>query len=435
MKTAKSIPTNKLSRAGKILKTGLKVGKNYASYYGEKIIRPEVSKEKLNKANAADIMDSLQELRGGGLKVAQMLSMEKNLLPQEYVDQFSLAQFSVPPLSRPLVKKTFKKYFGAAPEDVFDEFNYESRYAASIGQVHEAWKDGLKLAVKIQYPGVGESIASDLAMMRPLAGKLLGLNTQELGVYFEEVESKLIEETDYSMELQQSMEISAACAGLKNIVFPKYLPEYSNERIITMEWIEGTHLSDYCKQDLSKDERNRVGQILWDLYMYQVHELRKMHADPHPGNILITAEGKIALIDFGCIKEIPADFYGPYSRLQNPAIIDDEKQFAEILTDLGILLPDDTEREREFFYGMFHELLSLALTPYRKERFDFSDAEFLAQMAEMGERMSKESIFSDLKPNRGSKHFIYTNRTMFGLYNLLHMLGAEIETSKMIVAA
>ena len=96
-----------------------------------------------------------------------MLSMEKNLLPSAYVERFSLAQFSVPPLSGPLVRKTFKQYFGEYPEDLFDTFATQSVNAASIGQVHLATKNGKKLAVKIQYPGVANSIGSDLALVKP----------------------------------------------------------------------------------------------------------------------------------------------------------------------------------------------------------------------------------------------------------------------------
>ena len=114
-----------------------------------------------------------------------MLSMEENILPSAYVEQFSLAQFSVPPLSAPLVKKTFKKYFGKAPEDVFDSFDYKSKFAASIGQVHEAYLNGKRLAVKIQYPGVADSIHSDLAMLKPMASKIMRVKMKDAEKYFQ----------------------------------------------------------------------------------------------------------------------------------------------------------------------------------------------------------------------------------------------------------
>ena len=122
MKTLDSIPTNKIERASKLVSTGIKVGGNYIRYYGEKIMKGEEAKSKLNENNAKDIYNGLKELKGSALKVAQMLSMEKNLLPQAYVQQFGLAQFSVPPLSAALVKKTIRKYLGADPEVIFDTF-------------------------------------------------------------------------------------------------------------------------------------------------------------------------------------------------------------------------------------------------------------------------------------------------------------------------
>ena len=170
MKSIDRIPTSKLQRASKIVSTGAKVGVNYLKYYGEKLSKSEeVAKENLNKNNAEDIYGGLKQLKGSALKVAQMLSMEKNILPRAYVEKFSLAQFSVPPLSSPLVVKTFKKYFGQSPDVIFDEFDANSVNAASIGQVHKAKKNGKELAVKIQYPGVADSIKSDLALVKPIA--------------------------------------------------------------------------------------------------------------------------------------------------------------------------------------------------------------------------------------------------------------------------
>lgn len=429
MKTIDKIPTGKLKRAGKILKTGLKVGKNYASYYGEKIVNNKVSKEKLDRNNASDIMKSLQELKGGGLKVAQMLSMEENLLPKAYVEQFSLAQFSVPPLSAPLVKKTFVKYFGAAPDEVFDKFDYKSRFAASIGQVHEAWKDGVKLAVKIQYPGVGTSIASDLAMLKPLASRIMNLNLQDADKYFKEVESKLIEETDYKLELKNSLELSAACEELPGIKFPKYLPKFSTERVITMEWIEGIHLSEWLKTNRATSKRrNIIAQQLWDFYMFQIHQLNKVHADPHPGNIIITPDEGLAIIDFGCVKELPLDFYTPYAGLLDPTVMDDDDRYEDLLRELEMIYEDDSEKEKKYFKNLFTEVLSFALTPFRSETFDFGNKAFFRELTDIGERMSKEVLTSEFKPNRGSKHMIYVNRTMFGLYNLLHNLKGKVNT-------
>ena len=135
MKTIDNIPTSKIQRATKLVQTGAKVGVNYLKYYGDKITKTEEeAKERLNQNNAEDIYDGLKKLKGSALKVAQMLSMEKSILPQAYVEKFSLAQFSVPPLSPALVVKTFKQYFGKHPDQIYDKFNSVSVNAASIGQ-------------------------------------------------------------------------------------------------------------------------------------------------------------------------------------------------------------------------------------------------------------------------------------------------------------
>ena len=287
MKTINKIPTGKLERAGKLVKTGVKIGGNYAKYYGKRLVNSELSREELDENNASDIYDGLKSLKGSALKVAQMLSMEKNLLPSAYVEKFSLSQFSVPPLSAPLVRKTFKKYLGKYPEEVFDTFERDSINAASIGQVHKASKDGKELAVKIQYPGVAESIGSDLAIVKPIAIRMFNLQGKDSDKYFKEVENKLIEETDYVLELQQSQEITKACSKIENIRFPEYYPNLSSERILTMDWIKGQHLSEFARTKFPEECGNTLGQALWDFYMYQIHGLRKVHADPHPGNFLV----------------------------------------------------------------------------------------------------------------------------------------------------
>ena len=426
MKTIDSIPTSKIQRASKLIQTGAKVGVNYLKYYGDKITKTEEeAKESLNKNNAADIYDSLKQLKGSALKVAQMLSMDKNILPRAYVEKFSLAQFSVPPLSAPLVNKTFKNYFGKQPNEIYDTFNATSINAASIGQVHQATKDGKKLAVKIQYPGVAESISSDLALVKPIAIKMFNIKGKDSDKYFKEVEDKLIEETNYINEVKQSIEMAEACQNIPNLIFPKYYPEWSSDKIITMDWMTGEHLSEFTAHNTDAEKSNILGQTLWDFYMFQMHNLRKVHADPHPGNFLITKDTKLVALDFGCIKEVPNDFYVPYFELAKKENLNNPEFFQSKLYELEILRKEDTKEEIEFFTEMFHELLSLFARPFHVEEFDFSDEEFFGQIADLGERYSKNTELRNMNGNRGSKHFIYINRTFFGLYNLMHDLKAS----------
>jgi len=426
MKTINKIPVSKIQRASKLVQTGAKVGVNYLKYYGDKMVNPEAeAKGRLNESNAADIYDSLKDLKGSALKLAQMLSMEKNIMPQAYVDNFSLSQFSVPPLSAPLVMKTFKSSFGKFPNEIFDAFNSEAMNAASIGQVHKASKNGKQLAVKIQYPGVADSILSDLAMVKPIAMKMFNIKGEHSEVYFKEVEGKLLEETNYVLEIEQSQEVVAACAHIPNLQFPRYYADWSSQQIITMDWMEGIHLSEFTKINTNQDIANTLGQALWDFYLFQIHKLKKVHADPHPGNFLVSEEGQLIALDFGCMKLLPEDFYAPYFELFNIDVLEDSKLFHDKLLELEILRKDDSEAEVAFFTNMFHDVLSFFTQPFREETFNFSDPDFFDKIGAIGERYFKDTRTKKMNANRGSRHFIYMNRTFFGLFNLMFDLKAE----------
>lgn len=425
MKTVNSIPSSKIQRASSLVKTGAKIGVNYLKYYGDKVTKTEEeARSKLNENNADDIYDSLSKLKGSTLKVAQMLSMEKGMMPQEYVEKFSLAQFSVPPLSGPLVKRTFRKYFDKNPEDLFDHFNSESSYAASIGQVHKAIKAGKEYAVKIQYPGVADSIHADLKIVRPIAQRMFNLGKgKDLDEYFKEVEEKLTEETNYLLELEQAREVSKKCDHIPNLRFPKYHKEFSCERIITMDWMEGDHISEFINNGIDEQEANHVGQTLWDFFMYQIHILQKVHADPHPGNFLVNKDKELIALDFGCMKTLPDEFYIPYFELTQPEYLENKSLFQEKMYELEILKDSDGKDEIEFFTKMFHEMISAFTKPMRTESFNFKDPEFKNRIYSLSQEYSKNTELRKYNPSRGSKHFIYMNRTFFGLYNLMFDLA------------
>jgi predicted unusual protein kinase regulating ubiquinone biosynthesis (AarF/ABC1/UbiB family) len=427
VKSLDKIPTGKIQRASKLVKTGAKIGGNYLKYYGKKLANPELSRDELDEDNAGDIYDGLKSLKGSALKVAQMLSMEKNLLPTAYVEKFSLSQFSVPPLSAPLVRRTFKKYLDQYPEDIFDTFERDSINAASIGQVHKATKNGKELAVKIQYPGVAESIGSDLALVKPIAIRMFNLQGKDSDKYFKEIENKLIEETNYILELEQSREITEKCSVIPDLEFPKYYEELSSERIITMDWMHGQHLSEFTKTDFPQELGDKIGQILWDFYMFQIHGLKKVHADPHPGNFLVSGRDTLIAIDFGCIKVIPDSFYVPYFDLAIQENIENDAIFTEKLTELEMLGTDDTPKERKFMKKLFKEMFTLFSSPFNDSHFDFGAEEFWDGINDLGQRLSKDPEVRRMNSNRGSEHFLYMSRTFFGLYNLLHDLKATVD--------
>ncbi len=430
MKEQIRIPTSKVQRATKFVKTGARVGSNYIKHYGKKLFNPDLSRDQLDQDNAEDIYASLSELKGSALKVAQMLSMDKNVLPAPYQSKFSLSQYSAPPLSYPLVVKTFQKHFGKSPDALFDSFSKKAVNAASIGQVHQATLDGKKLAVKIQYPGVADSISSDLKIVRPIAARMFRISTSELEQYIGEVEEKLIEETDYTLELTRSIELTKKSGHIERVTFPKYYPELSTDRILVMDWLDGLHIREWLATGPDQRTRNEIGQALWNFYDHQIHVLKEVHADPHPGNFIITDDNKLGIIDFGCVKVIPHDFYEQYFRLMEHDILDKNYDLEGLFLKLGFLTSDDTHKEKTLFMTIFREMIELLGRPFRNDSFDFGDDEYFNKIYEVGDRVSKMKEVRNSRSARGNRHGLYINRTYFGLYNLLNELKAQVRTGR-----
>ncbi len=433
MKEQESIPITKVQRATKFISTGAKIGGNYLKHYSKKLVDPSRNKDELHEDNATDIYNSLSQLKGSALKVAQMLSMDKNLLPTAYQNQFAMAQYSAPPLSFPLVIKTFESHFKKRPSEMFDSFAPSARNAASMGQVHEATLNGKKLAVKIQYPGVGDSVKSDLAMVKPIALRMFKLNPVEYDEYIQEVQSRMLEEADYTLELERSMNLSLKCKDIPNLIFPVYYPEFSSPKILTMDWLEGKPLGEFLKTEkLSPVEANRIGQAMWDFYHFQIHQLKELHADPHPGNFIITKERKLGVIDFGCVKVIPADFYPQYFQLLESDILSNKAKLERAFYQLRFIYEDDSAKDKKFFIEVFSTLIELLGRPFRTPEFDFSDKAYFQSVFQFGEELSGMKELRESRKARGAKHALYINRTYFGLYNLLHDLKAKVDTSSWV---
>lgn len=430
MKEQTSIPTTKVARAGQFVKAGIKVGGNYIKHYSKRLVNPDLSRDELHQDNAADIYGALSELKGSALKMAQMLSMDRGLLPTAYSSKFAMSQYSAPPLSGPLVVKTFRTYFGKSPSEMFDKFDINSMNAASIGQVHMAWKGGKKLAVKVQYPGVADAVSSDLKIAKPLAIRLLNLDERQIDRYMGEVESKLLEETDYDLELKRSVEISEACTHIDGLVFPKYYPELSSKRILTMDWLDGLHLKEFLATNPTQEVRNRIGQLLWDFYDYQIHTLRQVHADPHPGNFLMRPDGTMGVIDFGCVKVIPDYYYENYFRLINPDTIQNKALTEQIFTNLEFLVEQDSPKDRRFFSDLFVQMIEMLGAPFAVDSFDFGDDAYFTKVYAFADELSKLGELRSSKVVRGSQDGLYVNRTYYGLYALLNELKAVVVTNK-----
>ncbi|MES2571372.1 MAG: AarF/ABC1/UbiB kinase family protein [Verrucomicrobiota bacterium] len=428
-----SISTTRLTRMAALAGTGARVGINYLKHYGKRAISGGADHEALQEKNAAEVFRVFSQLKGGPLKMAQMLSIDQGLLPPAFARQFSKAQYSATPLSYPLVSRTFRREFGKEPLEMFDEFSRQAAHGASIGQVHKARLDGRQLAVKVQYPGVAESLRSDLRLIKPIALQVLGLRESDVALYFAEVETRLLEETNYALELERSVALSSASAHLKNVRFPAYYPSLCSSRILTMDWVEGVPLDRFADGPATQDERDRIGQALWDFYAHQIHDLRLFHADPHPGNFLIR-DAQVWVLDFGCTKAIGETFHHNLFRLLDPALQNDPQRLDEALRALDILLEGDDAQRCERLTALCLRSLELLARPLRSATFDFADPSFMASIYEFGEANRQDDELRSMRGRRGSADSIYLNRAYFGLYSLLSRLRARVQTSPQSLA-
>lgn len=424
MTAQESIRSTPVTRMATLAGTGAQVGLNYLKHYGRRALGSAT--DTLHDENASVIYKTFSELKGGPLKLAQMLSIDQNLLPAAYARQFAQAQHSAPPLSYPLVARTFRREFGREPHEVFDSFTREAVHGASIGQVHRARKGGRDLAVKVQYPGVAESLRSDLRIVKPFALQVLGLREADIADYFREVESKLLEETDYVKERRSAEEISTACRNIPGVRFADCLPELCSAKILTMDWVEGETLDRFADGPAPQHERDRIGQALWDFYHHQVHEMRLFHADPHPGNFVVR-DGEVWVLDFGCTKSIDAAFYERQFRFVDPALLHDDAALLSALVDMQVVLEGDSESDRARVVASCRQWLGLLARPFHAGTFDFGEESFLREIYELGEENRKDNLMRTLRGRRGSPDTIYVNRAFFGLYSLLSRLRARVD--------
>lgn len=432
MESQNSIPVSKVARATKFFKAGVKMGGNYAAHYTKKAFGGG-DREELDRKNAEEIFNVLSQLKGTALKIAQMLSVDTGILPKAYAEKFASAQNNAMRLSGPLVMNTFRKYTGQSPHELYDTFNAEAIAAASIGQVHEAYKNDKRLAVKIQYPGVADSIHSDINMVKPFVLRYMGVSAEAVQQYVDEIVERLIEETDYVKELANGLNALEVAKNHPNIVIPKYYPDLSNHRILTMDWLEGTALNDFIQNEADQEKRNTIGQALVDFFQDQIHSNKKFHADLHPGNFLVTEDLKLGVIDFGCSKELPIDFYHHYFSLVKEDVLSDKEQLRKIFIYLDFLRETDTPEEQDLYWDITNRSVEIISRPLRVATFNFGDEQYNQDLQKFGDELSNNQNLKNNNAARGSRHALFLHRAFIGLFGILYNLKATVSFDRAFV--
>lgn len=259
------------------------------------------------------LFGALGQLRGSALKVSQLLSMHPQLLPEGVRRELARAHHQAPPLNRALVGRVFRQAFGQEPEALFDHFEPTAFAAASLGQVHRAQLAGHgTVAVKVQYPGIAATIASDMQLMRAalraLAHTDLPLPTDTVmdGV-MAEIEATLLREVDYLQEAEQ-LQWFAQHAAQPGVVMARPVLSHTRAQVLTQQFLPGQPLLAWLATRPTQMQRDLAGQHLWDWFMHCIFVLGRVHADPHPGNFLFAPNGSVGVLDFGCTRVLPSAF-------------------------------------------------------------------------------------------------------------------------------
>ena len=416
------LPQTKLARAKVAGVAAIKVGGNELQHKVKRAFLSPASerqtKRELDEKNAMILFNAMTRLRGTALKLAQMIGMELDLLPASYQKELQKSFHQVPPLNKVLIRKVIMDQLGQPPEKLFEIFDTEAFAAASLGQVHQAsLSNGTQLAVKVQYPGIGAAIDSDLAMVRSLVRKLR--DAKIILQSLDEIEARLTEEVNYQIELKNTNWFREHVA-LEDINIPFVLEEFSAGRVLTTQYMRGSHLDEWLATNPSRQNRNEAAQKLYDFFVHCARDLQCLHADPNPGNYLFCDDGSLSVIDFGCVRHLSDHFMQAFPQLLLAYLGGDREALAQAYSDIGMPFDDLTPELHEKLFRPFGAWVT---EPFLEDSFDFGANKDYTQR---GQELMKHFSQTLDSPDYVAEEFIFFNRTTYGLCKIFERMGATV---------
>lgn len=338
----------------------------------------------LQQQTADQLFTVLGELKGGAMKFGQAMSVFETALPEHMVAPYraTLTKFqdAAPPMASSLVHQVLARELGATWRRDLIEFDDIPAAAASIGQVHKAvWRDGRKVAVKIQYPGAGEALRSDLKQIgraaKLFASWIPGIDIKPL---VEELQARVEEELDYALEASAQRSFAAAFADDPDIVVPDVIMH--TDKVLVTHWLESSRSLARLVADGNEADRNHYGQIYVRFLFSGPARVGMLHADPHPGNFRLMPDGRMGVVDFGAVSRLPGGLPEIIGTLLRHAVNDDYDAVHQGLRDAGFIKENitiDTEALREY--------LAPFVEPAAEERFRFSREWMRGQFARIND--------------------------------------------------
>jgi aarF domain-containing kinase len=411
------IPTGLWSRGSKLMGMASKMAINEI---GSRLKNWEDEKDKLqSKVELAQtIVKTMSELKGASMKLGQLMSMDMGeFLPPEVIKVLENLHQNSTFLSYDKIEDILKEELGEKFSHLKD-ISQIPLAAASIGQVHTATLDNKLVVIKVQYPGVAESIPSDLRLLKMLLKNLSFIQgkSTDLDPFFKEVEEVLTRETDYVLETQM---LGRYRQVFENSVYviPEVYPEYSTKKIITMQRIEGKSFNEWFEKSLL-GERQNLAHELMSLYLEEFFQHGLVQTDPNPGNFLLTKNNQMALLDFGAVKEYERSFIEDYRKVLIAAFEQDEAK----IMDESVRLSFIDVRENDEVKGIYLSMMECLAAPFRQEApFDFADKKFYEDSKNLSWDLSRKCKYSP-----PPKDLLFLHRKLAGIFILIRKLEVKI---------
>lgn len=418
------IPRRTAARTAKLASLPLGVAGRAAAGWGRKLVggdRDEISAQVMAKS-AEQLFAVLGELKGGAMKFGQALSVFEAAIPDEFAAPFreSLVklQSAAPPMPTADVHRMLAEQFGRGWRARFLEFDETPAAAASIGQVHRGvWRDGREVAVKVQYPGAEEALRSDLRqlsrMSRLIQPLVPGLEIKPL---IAELRERMEEELDYRDEAENQRAFAAAFDNDDKVKVPRVVA--SAPRAMVTEWVTGRKLSDVIR-DGTQEDRAAAGALLAEFHYSAPARVGLLHADPHPGNFQVLADGRLMVIDYGAVARLPEGLPRPLSIMTGLALADRPDDLIKLMRAEGFVLPQSgmTGEDALAYLAPFTE-------PLRSETFRFNRRWLQRQAERVGDLRSPQ--FNTGRELNLPPQYLLVHRVTMGTLGVLCQLDADV---------
>jgi aarF domain-containing kinase len=380
---------------------------------------------RLKQAQA--IVESLSQLKGAAMKVGQLLSIDAgDYFPPEAIEVLSRLQAQAEPVPFRQLEPVLIEDLGLERFRDFKNLNRAPVASASIGQVHRAELQGESVALKIQYPGVAESIDADVNIVRKLGqtlAQLSGRQEIELAPVFEELRRVLHQEADYRIELQALADYRRHADGLDGIRVPLAIESHSGRRVLTMSWENGVSLDDWMRSKPPLARRERLARAMLDLFCREFFLWGLVQTDPNFANFLISQRDELVLLDFGATLRYDEDFRQDYTRfLRTMGGLDREAIWAEGIR-FGLLDEREGTEARENFY----QLMCCSVEPFfvSRQPFAFEDIDYARRTREAGQKFAMS-----LKYSAPPHHILFLHRKLGGLFNFVKRLDVRLDLTE-----